>query len=178
MMNNELSGNSNLVITPISRTLYQQSGKHITEPVLQRINRNKTLAGEELIPCLNLNTICVSGKICKNRLCISDLLHVDINKINPANCFVTLMLCKSCYHDLYTDYTVLKEKINPIRTGSFFQDFVSVKINCMLNKIKHDCCGRAHCKVSNLTNDELDIAIKKFDSIYEAFAYESYGNQP
>jgi hypothetical protein len=47
----------------------------------------------------------------------------------------------------------------------------------MLNKIKHDCCGREDCKVSNLTNDQIDFAIKKFNSVYEAFAYESYQRQ-
>ena len=132
---------------------------------------NENFIGDESVSQWNLNTFCVSGKICKNRLCIADLLDSDMRTINPGNCFAILVLCKPCYNSLYGEYKALKEKIMPIRTGSFFREFISVKINAELNKIKQDCCSKEDCKISSLSEEEYNIVKQKFNQMYEAFAY-------
>ena len=91
----------------ISEMVSEKLGKDVKELTKNKIFNEQELKSQMEVPQWNLNTFCVSGRICKNRLCISHLLDSDMRKINPANCFVTLMLCKPCYHSLSGHYKIL-----------------------------------------------------------------------
>ena len=70
----------------------------------------------------DLLPLCISGKACQHRFCMSDLLDIDIQKFLD----LPLIICDKCFRQIEFSYEIFARRIAGLR-DDFFEQYLAVK---------------------------------------------------